>query len=117
MRGINKVIILGRMGHDPEEKKTAGGVTFVDLSVATNRSIQKGEEWIEVADWHQIRLWNLEAERSIKLLKKGSTAAFVGQLRTDNWLDQNGEKKTRTYIKGEHFEFVANSIAMITSNK
>lgn len=116
MRGINKVIILGRMGHDPEEKKTANGVTFVDLRVATNRSMQKGDEWIEVADWHQVRLWNLEAERSLKLLRKGSTVAFTGQLRTDNWIDQEGEKRSRTYIKGDHFEFVSNPIAMVTSN-
>jgi len=107
MRGINKVIVLGRMGHDPELKKTVAGRSYTDLNIATNRVIPKGDEWVEVVDWHQIRLWEREAERSIKLLQKGTATAVVGQLRTDTWIGESGEKRSRTYIKGDHFEFVS----------
>ena len=62
MRGVNKVFIIGRLGRDPEINSTANGHSYATLSVATNRSTRKGEDWIEIADWHNVRVWDRDAE-------------------------------------------------------
>jgi single-strand DNA-binding protein len=108
MRGINKVIILGRLGHDINLKQTNKGLAFVDLFVATNRSIQKEKDWSSVADWHRIRFWGKDAERCAKFLSKGSPIAVEGSLRTDIWETKEGEKKYSGFIHGEKLHFLPN---------
>jgi single-strand DNA-binding protein len=106
MRGVNKIFLLGRLGRDPELKTSANGRHFADLRLATNRAIRKDEEWIEVADWHQIRVWERTAELCVGRLTKGSPVAVEGQLRSDQWQTENGDKRSRTYVVGDRIHFL-----------
>lgn len=100
MRGINKVFILGRLGKDIILQQTKTGRSFVELWIATNRSIQKDGEWILETDWHAVRFWGKQAETCAKYLGKGSPIALEGALRSEQWLNSAGEKRARTYVMG-----------------
>ena len=106
MRGINKVLVMGRLGHTPELKTTVGGQIYTDLRIATNRPIKQGEKWSEIADWHQIRLWAKDAEICTKHLAKGRPVAVEGQLRTDTWISDDGQKYSRTFVHGERVHLI-----------
>lgn len=99
-RGINKVIILGTLGQDPEVKYTPSGAAVCNLSVATSeqwRDKQTGEKK-EQTEWHRIVLFGKVAEIAGEYLRKGSQAYFDGQLRTRKWTDQAGVEKYTTEI-------------------
>ena len=106
MRGINKVLILGRIGHDITLRQTSNGRSFVDLSIATNRNINQNDVWVSMADWHKVRFWGKEAETSAKFLTKGSPVAVEGSLRSDSWVTEAGEKKYFSYIHGERLHLL-----------
>ena len=106
MRGINQIFLLGRVGHDPELKKTANDNCYLNLRVATNRSVRRDDSWEEITDWHQVQTWNQSAELCTRVLGKGSPIAVEGHLRTDSWVDQNGEKQTRTYVHADRIHFI-----------
>jgi single-strand DNA-binding protein len=101
MRGINKVLILGRIGHDITLRQTNNGRFFVDLNIATNRNINKNDVWVSMADWHRVRFWGKEAEASAKFLVKGAPVAIEGSLRSDSWTTDEGERKFFSYVHGE----------------
>ena len=101
MRGINKVLLLGRIGNDIVLRQTSNGRSFVDLNIATNRNINQNDVWVSMADWHRVRVWGKEAEVSAKFLKKGLPVAVEGALRSDSWVADTGEKKYFSYIHGE----------------
>ena len=107
MRGINKVFILGNLGHNPELKKTANGISYVDLSIATKRPIRRKDEWEEFVDWHHIRTWEQTAEMCMQMLEKGCTVAVEGHLRTDSWLDTQGGKRYKTYVQANRLHFLS----------
>ena len=106
MRGFNKVLILGRVGHTPELKQTTNGQQFLDLRIATNRPVRQGEEWSEVADWHSVRLWARDAERCADRLRKGSPIAVEGTLRTNSWTDDNQQKRSKTFVHADRAYFL-----------
>ena len=101
MRGINTVFILGCLGKEVQITITQSGRSFVDISIATNRTIQKDKGLGEKTDWHQVRFWGKQAEICQQYLSKGSLVAIDGSLRTDQWTDDNGKKQYRSYIYGE----------------
>ena len=107
MRGINKVFILGNLGHDPELKQTANGIHYADLSIATNRPVRRQDSWSESVDWHHVRTWEQTAEMCMRMLVKGCMVAVEGHLRTDSWLDSEGEKRYRTYIHANRLHFLS----------
>lgn len=99
-RGINKVIILGTLGQDPEVKYTPSGAAVCNLSVATSeqwRDKQTGEKK-EQTEWHRIVLFGKVAEIAGEYLRKGSQAYFEGRLRTRKWTDQAGVEKYTTEV-------------------
>ena len=106
MRGINQIFLLGRVGQDPDLKQTANENYYLNLSVATNRSIRKGENWEEITDWHHVRTWNQTAELCTRVLSKGSPIAVEGHLRTDHWVNTDGEKQIRTYVHADRIHFL-----------
>ena len=106
MRGINQIFLLGRIGHDPDLKQTANEHCYLNLSVATNRSVRRDDKWEEITDWHQVRTWNQTAELCTRVLTKGSPIAVEGHLRTDQWVDQNGDKHSRTYVHADRIHFL-----------
>jgi single-strand DNA-binding protein len=99
-RGINKVIIVGTLGQDPELKYTPNGSAVVNIGVATNESWKnrETEEWQERTEWHRVVMFGKTAEVAGKYLKKGSQAYFEGKLRTNKWKDQSGNDRYTTEI-------------------
>lgn len=99
-RGVNKVIIMGTLGQDPEVKYTPSGAAVCNLSVATSeqwKDKQTGEKK-EQTEWHRIVLFGKVAEIAGEYLRKGSQAYFEGRLRTRKWTDQAGVEKYTTEI-------------------
>jgi single-strand DNA-binding protein len=106
MSGVNKVIIIGRLGQDPEMRQTAGGQQVCTLSVATSDyRIVDGQKQ-EKTEWHRIVLWDKQAELASKYLKKGKLAYFEGKLQTRSWQDNQGQKKYTTEIIANSMQFI-----------
>jgi single-strand DNA-binding protein len=104
MAGINKVILVGNLGKDPEMRHLEGGVSRVNFSLATTEVFKdKAGNRIEQTEWHNIVLWRSLAESAEKLLKKGTQIYLEGKLQTRSWQDKEGHKKQITEIVGESF--------------
>lgn len=98
MRGINRVFLMGHLGHDPVLRQTPNGRTVTDLNLAVNRSVRAGEGWAEEADWIRVRLWEQKAELASRFLSKGSAIAVEGQIRTESWMDKEGARQHKVYV-------------------
>jgi single-strand DNA-binding protein len=99
-RGINKVIIVGNLGSDPETRYTASGSAVTNLSVATAeqwKDQQTGEQK-ERTEWHKVAMYNRLAEIAAEYLQKGSQVYIEGKLRTRKWQDANGNDRWTTEI-------------------
>ena len=96
---INKVIIVGRLGQDPEMKYTASGTAVANFSVATNHS-QKDQDgnFIDKTEWHRIVAYGRTAEVAGEYLAKGRLVFIEGRIQTRSWEDQNGQKRYMTEI-------------------
>ena len=99
-KSVNKVILVGNLGKDPEVKYTPSGVPVAKFSLATNeRYKDKSGEWQDRTEWHNIVAWQRLAEIVGEYVKKGSKVYIEGRLQTSSWEDkQSGEKKYRTEI-------------------
>ena len=99
-KSVNKVILVGNLGKDPEVKYTPSGVAVAKFSLATNeRYKDKSGEWQDRTEWHNIIAWQRLAEIVGEYVKKGSKVYVEGRLQTSSWEDkQSGEKKYRTEI-------------------
>ncbi len=105
--GVNKVILIGNLGSDPELKYTPNGTAVATFSIATNeRWKDKEGNFKDHTEWHRIVAWRKLAEIVGEYLKKGSQVYVEGRLRTRTWEDQNGMKRTST-------EIVADSMQML----
>lgn len=99
-RGINKVIIVGNLGNDPEVRYSQGGSAITTISVATSESWkdkQTGEKQ-ERTEWHRVKFFGRLAEIAGEFLKKGSQVYVEGSLRTDKYTDKNGVERYTTDI-------------------
>src|SRR5712671_4830089 len=99
-KSVNKVILVGNVGKDPEVKYTPSGVALAKFSLATNERFKdKSGEWQDRTEWHNIVAWQRLAEIVGEYVKKGSKIYIEGRLQTSSWEDkQSGEKKYRTEI-------------------
>jgi single-strand DNA-binding protein len=99
-RSVNKVILIGNLGKDPELKHTSGGMAVTKFTLATGaRYKDKEGKWQERTDWHDITCWDRLAEIASEYLKKGRSVYIEGSLRTDSWDDkQTGQKRYKTYV-------------------
>ena len=99
-KSVNKVILVGNLGKDPEVKYTPSGTPVAKFSLATNeRYKDKSGEWQDRTEWHNIVAWQKLAEIVGEYVKKGSKLYIEGRLSTSSWEDkQSGEKKYRTEI-------------------
>ncbi len=107
-RGINKVILIGNLGADPETRHTAGGSAVTNLSLATTeawRDRQTGENQ-EKTEWHRIVMFSKLAEIAGEYLRKGSKVYIEGRLQTRKWQDRDGNDRWTT-------EIVANDMQML----
>ena len=105
MKGINKVILIGNLGQDPEIRYTSGGMAIATLSLATSeswRDKQTGEQK-ERTEWHRVVLVGKLAEVAGQYLKKGSQVYVEGKLQTRKWQDQSGQDRYTTEVLVDSF--------------
>jgi single-strand DNA-binding protein len=108
-RGVNKVILIGNLGSDPEVKYTPNGAPVANFSLATSESWNdKDGQRQERTEWHRLVLWRKLAEIAGQYLKKGARIYVEGKLQTRSWDDQSGQKRYMT-------EVVVNDMQMLDS--
>lgn len=106
MSGINKVILVGHLGKDPEVRHLEGGATVATFPLATSESYTKDGKRVEQTEWHNIVLWRGLAEIAEKYLIKGKLVYIEGKIRTRSWDDKDGNKRYTT-------EIVADNLTML----
>lgn len=97
--GLNKAMIIGRLGADPEIRYTPAGKAVANISVATKETWNKDGERQERTEWHKLVVWDKLAEICQQYLKKGDMAYFEGSLQTRKWQAQDGSDRYSTEIK------------------
>ena len=98
-KDLNKAMLIGRLGQDPELKYTQSGVAVVSFSIATGLKWKDTEgNWQERTEWHNCKAWRGLAETISNYLKKGSKVYVEGRLETSNWEDENKKKHYKTEI-------------------
>ncbi len=106
---VNKVILVGRLGRDPETRYTGGGQAVANFSVATDESYKdKNGERQKRTEWHRITAWGKLAEICQQYLKKGTMVYIEGRIQSREWQDKEGQKRTS-------FDIVANTMKMLSS--
>ena len=105
---VNKVILIGRLGKDPEIRSTPQGTTVAKFTIATDeRFTDRNGEKQERTEWHNIVAWSKLAEICGQYLKKGKLVYIEGQLRTDSWEDkESGQKRYRTEIVAQNMQML-----------
>ena len=99
-RSVNKVILIGTLGKDPEVRYTGGGTPVCTVRMATNESYKDREDhWIEKTEWHSVVFWGRLAEICGEYIKKGSRIYVEGQLQTRSWDDRDGNTRYVTEVK------------------
>ena len=106
MAGVNKVIIVGRLGNTPELKTLSPGSMVATFSVATSESWVKDGQKQEKTEWHRIVVWGKQAENCSKYLAKGRQVYIEGRLQTRSWEDNQGQKKYSTEIIANTVQFL-----------
>lgn len=118
MLGLNKVILAGNLGKDPEIRHLEGGIAVARFSLATSDFYKdKSGQRIEQTEWHNIVLWRGLAENAEKYLKKGMTIYIEGKLRSRSWDDKDGHKRYMTEIVGDTFTILSKKENNPPSNK
>lgn len=103
MAGVNRVILIGNLGKDPEIRSLEGGVKVANFSLATTETYKgKNGEKVDQTEWHNIVLWRGLAEVAESFLKKGNTIYVEGKIRTRDWTDKDGNKRYTTEIIGDN---------------
>lgn len=104
---VNRVILVGRLGRDPETRFTGGGQAVANFSVATDETYKdRNGERQKHTEWHKIVVWGKQAEIAQQYLKKGALVYIEGRIRAREWQDKEGQKRTS-------FEIVANNFRML----
>jgi len=104
MSGVNKVILIGNLGKDPEIRYSEGGIPRLNFSMATTEVYKdKAGNRSEHVEWHNVVMWRALAENAEKLLKKGMQVYIEGRLQTRQWNDKEGVKRNITEIVAENF--------------
>jgi single-strand DNA-binding protein len=103
MSGINKVILVGHLGKDPDVRYLEGGVSVASFPLATSETFNKDGRKVEQTEWHNIVMWRGLADVAAKYLQKGKLVYIEGKLRTRTFDDKDGNKKYTTEIIAENF--------------
>lgn len=118
-RSVNKVILIGNVGKDPEVKYTPGGTPVAKFSLATNEAYKdKSGEWQERVEWHNVVAWQRLAEIVGEYVQQGKKLYIEGRLQTSNWEDkQSGDKKYRTEIIAQSILLLGNGNGQHTTEQ
>ncbi len=118
MAGVNKVILVGNLGKDPEVRYLDSGVAVANFSLATTENYKnKQGEKVSQTEWHNIVLWRGLAEIAEKWLKKGSSVYIEGKIRTNKWEDKEGNARHNTEILADNMTMLGNRINTDISDK
>jgi single-strand DNA-binding protein len=108
MAGVNKVILVGNLGKDPEVRHLEGGTAVANFTLATTEVYKdKAGNRQEQTEWHNVVVWRGLAEIAEKYLKKGMTIYVEGRLRTRSWDDKEGHKRYTTEVVGDTFTILS----------
>jgi len=103
-RGVNKVILIGNLGADPEIRYTTSGTAVATLRLATTESwMDKSGERTERTEWHRVIVWGKSAETASQYLSKGKQVYVEGRLQTREWTDKDGNKRFTTEVNASQF--------------
>ena len=105
---VNKSILVGRLGKDPEVRAVNDETNVCNFSIATNRSVKRGDQWEDETDWHNVVAWRRLCDLMQKYTSKGSRVYVEGRMQTRSWEDIDGNKR---YIT----EVVASDIQLLDS--
>lgn len=104
---VNRVILIGNLGRDPEVRRLENGAVVAKFSVATNENYRdKSGEWQTLTEWHDVVVWRSLAERAESQLKKGMLVYVDGKLTHRSWEDQDGNKRRTTEVVGSYFRAI-----------
>ena len=104
---MNKAILMGRLGRDPELKRTQAGGAVVSVSLATNEREKQGEAWVDVTEWHYIVAFGRTAELMAERCRKGDPVLVDGRMKTRKWQGQDGTERQRTEVVASDVRFLA----------
>ena len=106
-RSVNKVILIGHLGDDPELRQTQGGTAVCNMSIATDESyVDRDGNEVDQTEWHDIVAWEGLAETCAQYLSKGSQIHVEGKLQTSQWTDRDGNDRYSTEIKARNVMFL-----------
>lgn len=103
---VNKVILIGNLGADPELRNTSTGKAVADLRIATSESWGRGDDRQEKTEWHRVIVWDRTAENCAKFLSKGSKVYVEGRIQTREWNDRDGNRRFTTEIVAREVQFL-----------
>jgi single-strand DNA-binding protein len=107
MAGVNKAILVGNLGRDPELRQTPNGQSVVNFTLATSENwTDKSGERQERTEWHRIVVWGRTAEMCHQYLSKGRTVYVEGRIQTREWEDKDGNKRYTTEINAQTVQFI-----------
>lgn len=103
---VNKVILIGNLGRDPELRYTSSGTAVANFTLATNRRVKKGESWEDETEWHRVVAWARTAEIVNQYCQKGKQVYVEGRLQTRQWEDREGQTKYTTEVVVENLKLL-----------
>lgn len=106
---LNKAMLIGNLGKDPELKMTGGGMPVCQFSIATTERRKDGTsgQWVDQTEWHNVVTFGKTAENCSKYLKKGSQVFIDGRIQTRKWQDKEGKDRYTTEIIGNSVQFLS----------
>lgn len=106
-RGVNKVILIGNLGQDPELRYTGSGTAVCNMRIATNEAYKDANgEWVDRTEWHNVVAWSRLAEICGEYLTKGSQIYVEGSLQTRSWDDRDGNTRYTTEVKAREMQIL-----------
>lgn len=103
---VNKAILIGNLGRDPEVKQTASGTSIANLRIATTERRKSGDSWEDHTEWHSVTCFGKTAENVGKFLAKGRQVYVEGRIQTRKWQDKDGQDRWSTEIVGDVIRFL-----------
>lgn len=107
MSSVNKAILVGNLGADPETRTTGSGMVVATLRVATNERVKDGDDWADHTEWHRVVCFGKVAENASRYLTKGRQIYVEGKIRTRKWTDKDGNDKYTTEILADNVTFLS----------
>ena len=112
---VNKAILVGRLGVDPDLRKTGSGTSVVNMRMATTDRRKEGEEWVDHTEWHNVTVWGRSAENVAKFCSKGKEIYVEGRIQTRKYTDKTGNERFSTEIVADNVRFLGSRADNATS--